>query len=394
MASLSADIARATDTWAEEVLLTDLRDGLLRQPRVRTGGSAVRSGVDERTVVNFSSNDYLGMSVHPAVRAAASEAALEYGVGSTGSRHLSGSHAAALELEAELCAFEHSATATLAPTGYAANMAALTAVAGEDAVIYSDALNHASIIDGCRASRARVEVFRHRDLDDLAARLRAAPARPVIVSDTVFSTEATCADVAGLAELARQHDAWLVLDEAHATGVVGPDGRGAAAAAGVETEPMVVRVVTFSQARGASGAAVCAAPNVSQLLLQRGRALIYSTALAHPVVAGVRAALRVLSDDPTHRQRLRDNTALMQLVLDPVASPVRDQTLPIVPVILGDAQRTMAAEHALWEQGWMVHALRPPTVTPGASRLRVMVSAAHTEADVRDAAAAVRAVAV
>src|SRR5207302_6105759 len=168
-------------------------------------------------------------------------------------RHLSGSHAAALELEAELCAFEHSATATLAPTGYAANMAALTAVAGEDAVIYSDALNHASIIDGCRASRARVEVFRHRDLDDLAARLRAAPARPVIVSDTVFSTEATCADVAGLAELARQHDAWLVLDEAHATGVVGPDGRGAAAAAGVETEPMVRRGVTFAKALGASG---------------------------------------------------------------------------------------------------------------------------------------------
>jgi len=391
MASLSADIARATDAWAEEVLLDDLRHGLLRQPRVRTGGSGMRSRVDGRDIVVFSANDYLGLSAHPALRAAASQAAMSDGVGATGSRHLSGAHQALVELEAALAAFERTPTATLAPSGYAANLAVLTALGGDDAVIFSDALNHASIIDGCRVSRARVEVFRHRDLEDLDTRLRGAAGRPVIVSDSVFSTEATRADVGALLELSRRYDAWLVLDEAHATGVLGPGGRGAAADAGADAEPQLIRVVTLSKALGSAGAAVCASEQVRQLLLQRGRALIYSTALAHPIVAAAHAALRLLVDEPRLVDRLHANTRFLQPLLEQVASSERDRALPIIPVILGQAQRTMAAEEALWEQGWMVHGLRPPTVPAGSSRLRVMVSAAHHEDQLRGVAAAVTA---
>jgi len=391
MVSPSVHAVRSPSVWAEETLLEDLRDGLLRQPRVRAGGSSVHCRVDGRDVVIFSSNDYLGLSTHRAVREAAGAAALQDGLGSTGSRHLTGSHEALLALEAELAAFEGAQTATLAPSGYAANLAVLTTLGGRDAVIYSDELNHASIVDGCRLSRARVDVYRHRDLDDLETRLRLRDGRPVIVSDTVFSTDGTCADVGRLAELAVRYDAWLVLDEAHATGVLGPRGRGAAAAARVDGHPQVVRVITFSKALGAAGAAVCASATVRQLLLQRGRAMMYSTALPHPVIAAVRAALAVMQRERSLLERLRANTRLIHGMLDSMAMPGHNHDVPIVAILVADARRAVDAENSLWEQGWMVHALRPPTVPPGSSRLRLTVSAAHRESDLRGVAAAMTA---
>lgn len=353
-------------------------------------GNALRGDVDGRPVVSFSSNDYLGLSLHPRVRAAAARAAEEHGVGATGSRHLSGSHAAMLALERRLAAFEGTETATLAPTGYAANMAVLEALGGPDAVIFSDALNHASIIDGCRASRSRVEVYAHRDLDDLDARLRRCAARAVIVSDAVFSTQATIADVRELASLALRHGAWLVLDEAHATGVLGAGGAGAASAAGVPARDNVVKVVTFSKALGASGGAVCGSASVQQLLLQRGRALIYSTGLAHPAVAAVTAALTVLEEEQQLLELLRRNTALAHHLLDDMADPGHNCALPMLAITVGSEARAMRGEAALWEAGWMVYALRPPTVPQGTSRLRVTVSALHRQRDIEDVAAAIR----
>jgi 8-amino-7-oxononanoate synthase len=392
MSSTSVDAAHSPADWAEEILLEDLREGLLRQPRVRFGGSNIRGRVDGHDVVIFSSNDYLGLSMHAAVRGAAIRAALNDGVGATGSRHLSGSHQVMVELEAALCAFEGSESATLAPSGYAANLAVLSALGGRDAVIFSDELNHASMIDGCRLSRSRIEVYRHRDLADLEARVRASSDRAVIVSDTVFSTEGSRADVARLAMLAHRYDTWLVLDEAHATGVLGPGGRGVVAAEGLQDDPQIVRVVTFSKALGAAGAAICASETVRQLLLQRGRALMYSTALPHPVIAAARSALNVLISQPHIVDRLRARSRLLHESLDTVALPERDRDVPIVPVVLGDARRAADAEQALLEQGWMVHALRPPTVPPDSSRLRLTVSAEHDEGDIRAVAAAVRAI--
>lgn len=296
-----------------------------------------------------------------------------------------------LDLESRLATFEGTESATLAPTGYAANVAILEALGGPDAVVFSDALNHASIIDGCRASRSRVTVYRHRDAADLEGQLATCDARAVIVSDGVFSSEGTLADVAALAELAGRYGAWLVVDEAHATGIVGPRGAGVTAAAGVSALPNVVKVVTFSKALGASGGAVCGTSQVRQLLLQRGRSLIYSTGVAHPVVAAVAAALDVLQDEPELRARLRFNTTLLHQLADPMAGPNHSCELPMLLVHAGTAGRAVELEQLLWQAGWMVHALRPPTVAEGRSALRVTVSALHQPEEIAGVADALRA---
>jgi glycine C-acetyltransferase/8-amino-7-oxononanoate synthase len=377
--------------WARAVLAEQEAAGLLRTPRLRAGGSGPRAVVGGRSVVVLSSNDYLGLASHPRVRRAASEAALELGAGSTGSRHLSGCHEEITALEAELRAFEGAPAATLAPSGYQANVAVLQALGGPDAVVLSDERNHASIIDGCRLSRATVEVYRHADLDDLAGRLRRAHGRPVIVSDTVFSMDGDVADVAGLASLARDHGAWLVLDEAHATGVLGPGGRGAAAAAGLDAaEEHIVRVVTLSKALGAAGGAVLSSPMVRQLLLQRGRALIFTTAPPHPAVAAARAALAVLADEPERVERVRALAGRLRDRLRQVVTGGRAD-VPIVAVVAGDAGRAVTLERRLLDAGYLVQAVRPPTVPPGTSRLRLVPTAAHTEAEIDGAAAAVHA---
>ena len=377
--------------WADEAIEADRAADLLRSPRVRRGGSGIHGRIDGRNVVEFSSNDYLGLSMHPRVRDAAARAARDLGVGATGSRHLSGSHAAMLDLETRLAEFEGTESATLAPTGYAANVAILEALGGPDAVMLSDALNHASIIDGCRASRSRVSVYAHRDVADLERRLAACEERAVIVSDGVFSSEGTLADIAALAELAHRYDAWLVVDEAHATGVVGPGGAGVTSGAGASALPNVVKVVTFSKALGASGAAICGTSQVRQLLLQRGRSLIYSTGLAHPVVAAVTAALGVLQDEPELRARLRFNTTLLHQLAEPIAGSDHACELPLLLVDAGAAGRAMHLEQLLWEAGWMVHALRPPTVPEGRSALRVTVSALHQPEEIAGVADALRA---
>ena len=377
-------------SWALSVLEADAQLDRLRLPRVRQDGNGIRGAIDERLVVEFSSNDYLGLSVHPRVRDAAARAAQEFGVGATGSRHLSGSHASMLELEARLARFEGTETATLAPTGYAANMAILEALGGPDSVVFSDAMNHASIIDGCRASRARVEVYAHHDIGDLERKLSQSTARAVIVSDGVFSTEGTVADVVSLAALARRYDAWLVIDEAHATGVIGHGGAGVTSASGVGAAPHVVKVVTFSKALGASGGAVCGSETVRQLLLQRGRALMYSTGLAHPLVAAVSASLAVLQEEPEIAARLRFNTTLLHELLDVAVGNGHSCDLPMLVFDAGNASRAMRLERAMWEAGWMVHALRPPTVPEGTSRLRLTVSALHRPEDIRGVASTLR----
>jgi glycine C-acetyltransferase/8-amino-7-oxononanoate synthase len=375
--------------WADETLRADQLAGLARRLRRREGGSHPHSVVDGRPVVVFSSNDYLGLATHPAVREAASRAALELGVGASGSRHLSGCHAAIDDLEEAVAAFLGTATATVAPSGYAANVAVLEALGGPDATILSDAGNHASLIDGCRASRSRVAVYRHRDLADLEARLADATGRPIIVSDAVFSMDGATADLAALDRLARRHGAWLVADEAHALGTTGPGGRGLCAELGLGGDH-VVRVVTFSKALGAAGAAVCGSEPVRRLLLQRGRALIFSTAPPHPTVAAARAALRVLTAEPELVARLRQRAGLLRLRLGATALPGASPSSPIVAVMIGDPGRTVAVDAALWEAGYLVQGVRPPTVEPGTSRLRLVASAAHSEPEIEGVAAAIR----
>jgi len=275
----------------------------------------------------------------------------------------------------------------VAPSGYAANLAILEALGGPDATILSDAGNHASLIDGCRASRSRVAVYRHLDSADLAARLAGAAGRPIIVTDSVFSMDGAAADLVALDRLARRHDAWLVVDEAHALGTAGPGGRGLAALLGVSGDH-VVRVVTFSKALGAAGAAICGAEQVRGLLLQRGRALIFSTALPHPSVAAARAGLDVLMAEPELVLRLHERARLLRRLLGELALAGAHASSPIVAVMVGDPIRTMELDQALWERGYLVQGIRPPTVEPGTSRLRLVASAVHTEAEIEGVAAA------
>jgi 8-amino-7-oxononanoate synthase len=371
--------------WAGETLLADREAGLLRRLRRREGGSRPRSAIDGRQVVVFSSNDYLGLAAHPSVREAASRAALDLGVGATGSRHLSGCHAAIADLEDALASFLGAATATVAPSGYAANVALLEALGGPDATILSDSGNHASLIDGCRASRSRVAVYRHLESADLEARLAGAEGRPIIVTDSVFSMDGAEADLVSLDHLARRHGAWLVVDEAHALGTTGPGGRGLAAGLGVAGDHLI-RVVTFSKALGAAGAAVCGAAAVRQLLLQRGRALVFSTAPPHPTVAAARAALSVLAAEPELVSRLHERARLLRSRLGEVALPGAHPSSPIVAILVGDPVRTMELDQRLWERGYLVQGVRPPTVEPGTSRLRLVASAAHTEAEIEGVA--------
>jgi 8-amino-7-oxononanoate synthase len=362
--------------------------GLTRRLRPRSGGSDLHTSLGGRPAVVFSSNDYLGLAADHRVRQATAAAALAEGMGATGSPLLSGYHEQTKALEAELCDFEDSPSATVISSGYQANVAVLQALGGPDAAIFSDQLNHASIIDACRLSRSQVEIYAHRDLDHLEAKLKTCAKRPVIVSDTVFSMDGVLADVGGLASLADRHGAWLMLDEAHATGVTGPGGLGAAAQAGIADADNLVRVITFSKALGAQGAAVVGGKEVRQLLLQRGRALIFSTGLALPSVAGARAALAILAAEPERVARVANHARHLRQALAPLDIP-GEPGIPIVPVVTGDAERATLLDAALLDAGFLVQAVRPPSVPPGASRIRMTPTAAHTEAELDAVAEAV-----
>jgi 8-amino-7-oxononanoate synthase len=328
----------------------------------------------------FSTNDYLGLSAHPEVRAAAAEAAERWGLGPRGSALVCGYTEQHEALEAELALWKDAESALLFPTGFATNVAVLTALAGNaETAIFSDASNHASIIDGCRMaarSGAQVHVYRHCDLGHLDALLAASPARRrLIVTDTLFSMDGDLAPLAGLAELKERHGAWLVVDEAHATLILGERGGGAVERAGVG-DAVDVHVGTLSKAFGCQGGFAACSRDVRTWLLNEGRPYVFSTALPLPVVAAARAALRVRRDEPGIVARLDRYVETLRRATG------RDGVAPIVPVVLGTEERALAAFERLLEEGLFVPAIRPPTVPPGTSRLRVTLSAAHEPEDV------------
>lgn len=341
---------------------------------------------DGRPVALFSSNDYLGLSQHAEVRQAAAEAAAQWGMGPRGSALVCGYSEPHAALAADLARLKGAEAAVLFPTGYQANVAALQALAAPGVTIFSDALNHASIIDGCRlakAAGAQICVYRHRDLAHLAQLLAAHEGLRVIVSDVVFSMDGTRTPLAELVALKRRFGALLVTDAAHATLVFGPGGSGLAGALGLSAE-IDLQVGTLSKAFGAQGGFVAASRLVIDWLVNRARGLIFSTALPVPVVAAAHAALRVGRREEALRTRLRQHEARLAALLDQSVEG------PIVPIIFGEAQRALEASAALAEAGFHVPAIRPPTVPAGTSRLRVALSAAHTEAQVEALCAALR----
>ncbi len=367
--------------------LEELRErGLHRRLRLIEGPQGPRVTLDGREVLLLCSNDYLGLAADPRVREAAAEAALRFGAGSGASRLISGNMALHAELEEALAAFKGYERALLFGSGYLANTGTIAALAGAGEVVFSDELNHASIIDGCRLARAETAIYRHNDVAHLESLLRGAAGRPaLIVTDGIFSMDGDVAPLAELLELARRYGARLMVDEAHATGALGPGGRGAVSAAGLSGEVDVV-MGTMGKSLGSYGAYVCASEEIVEFLVNRARPFVFSTAPPPPVVGAARAALGILEAEPERVDRLLANARVLREGLAAEGLTAGASTTQIVPIEIGDAEPTMALCEGALERGVFAQGIRPPTVPEGSSRLRFTVMATHDPEELREAA--------
>jgi len=366
------------------------RRGLRRSRLVRQSPQGPRIVVDGQEVLAFCSNDYLGLANHPRIVEAAIEAASRYGVGEGASHLLSGHSAVHERLEAKLAEFMQMPRALLFSTGYQANIGAVTALAGPEDAIFSDAFNHASLIDGVRLSRARVVRYPHADLEFLSGALAESSARTrLIVTDGVFSMDGDIAPLPAMLDLCERHDALLLVDDAHAFGVIGPEGRGSPAYFALRS-PRLVYVGTLGKAAGVAGAFVAGAAEVVETALQRARTYIYTTAAPAMLAAAVETSLQLIREDEWRRERLRELIATLKRELRGSPGALASSDTPIQPLVLGGNSEAVRASAALRERGILVPAIRPPTVPEGTARLRISLSAAHSEDEVMRLAAALR----
>ncbi len=361
--------------------------GLSRRLRMISGPQGPTVLLDGKPVLLLCSNNYLGLADHPSIRDAAAEAARRWGVGAGASRLVSGSMTIHRRLEERLAAFKGTESCLLFGSGYLANLGVLGALAGPGDTIFSDELNHASIIDGCRLSRADVVVYRHRDMEHLrwSVSRHGGRGEKVIATDSVFSMDGDLAPLEEIVDIAQRSGARTVVDEAHAVGNLGPGGRGAIARAGLEGE-IDVAVGTLGKALGSYGAYACTSAEMVRLLVNTSRSLIFSTAPPPPSVAGALAALELLEDRPHRVQRLRTNARALRGALELEGFPVSESDMHIVPLIIGDERDAMRMCQEAIERGVFAQAIRPPTVPAGTARLRLTVMASHTAAELRKAA--------
>jgi glycine C-acetyltransferase/8-amino-7-oxononanoate synthase len=360
--------------------------GLDRHMRTVEGAQGPRVVLDGAEVLLLCSNNYLGLADHPRVREAAAEAALRFGAGAGASRLISGTMSPHRQLERRLAGFKGTEAALLFGSGYLANAGTVAALAQRGEVVFSDELNHASIIDGCRLSRAETFVYRHRDLEHLEYGLNHAGARAsLIVTDGVFSMDGDVAPLTELVELARRHRCRLMVDEAHATGAIGPGGRGSVAAAGLSAEVDVI-VGTLGKSLGGYGAYVCGSAELVELLVNVARPFIFSTAPSPPSVGAALAAVQLLTERPALVEQLRRNAAVLREALSASGLDTGTSRTQIVPVLVGDARRAVTLCERSLEGGVFAQAIRPPTVPAGGSRLRLTVMATHRTEELQRAA--------
>lgn len=348
------------------------RIGRRRGMRILEGAQGPVVIVDGVEVLNFASNDYLGLAGDPRLVRAAVASLEDDGVGAGASRLIVGNHRRHVELEAAVAAWMGYEGVRLFGSGYAANVGVLTALLREGALVFSDELNHASIIDGCRLAKAQIVVFPHRDLDALEIELRRSARRKVVVSESLFSMDGDVADVAGLARLCHAHGAALVVDEAHAVGVLGPEGRGVAAREGVVPD---VLIGTFGKALGTFGAFAATTKAVADLLWNRARSLVFSTGMPPSVAAAAAAAIEIVRgpDGQARRDQLVSHGArLRELVPDLGGESA------IAPLLVGDDRLAMELSARLFEARVFAQGIRPPTVPVGTARLRLSLNARHT----------------
>ncbi len=367
--------------------LEQIRDrGLYRRLRLISGPQGPRVLLDGDPVLLLCSNNYLGLADHPRVREAAAEAAMRWGVGAGASRLVSGNMTVHRRLEEQIAEFKGSAACVLFGSGYLANTGVISSLARAGDVVFSDELNHASIVDGCRMARAETFVYDHCDPDHLEWGLREAEGRgALIVTDGVFSMDGDVAPLEEIVELAQRYDARVMVDEAHSTGTMGPGGRGAVADAGLDGEIDVV-VGTLGKALGSYGAYVCCEKPMAKYLVNTARSLIFSTALPPPAVAGAMAALELLIEQPGRVDKLARNAEAMRDALSAEGLDTGISETQILPVVVGDPRAAMDACEGALAQGVFCQAIRPPTVPDGSSRLRIAVMASHTRSELRWAA--------
>ena len=354
------------------------RAGIKRTRRILE--SAQDAVVEEggKRLVNFSSNDYLGLANDARLRAAAHRAIDHFGVGAGASPLVTGHTRLHEEAEARFAAFTGLPRALLFASGYAANLGILASLGDRHAAIFGDKWNHACLVDGAILSRATFTRYPHCDLDTLEGQLaRSTAATRIVATDTVFSMDGDLAPLDRLLALCEAHDAWLVLDDAHGFGVIGEGGRGALAQFALRS-PRIVYMATLGKALGGYGAFVAGAPDMVEWLLQRARTYVYSTALPPVAAAVASAGLEVLAGEPDRVARLHARIARFRLACETVAVGIAPSITAIQPIVVGDARRAVALSAALRERGFLVPAIRPPTVPQGTSRLRVSLSSSHT----------------
>ncbi|MEW6611971.1 MAG: 8-amino-7-oxononanoate synthase [Pseudomonadota bacterium] len=360
------------------------------QPMDAVDGASLRAA--EAALLSFSSNDYLGLARDDRLQAALCAGAARDGVGS-GAAHLLGGHRGVHQaLEEALAAFAGREAALLFGNGYLANLGMIGALAGRGDTIFADRLNHASLVDAALLSRARLLRYRHADLQHLEDLLKTAPARGrrLIVTDGVFSMDGDVAPLVALTELARRHRAWLVVDDAHGLGVLGPDGRGSVAAAGLDEAAVPVLMGTLGKAFGVYGAFVAGSRILVDTLLQRARTYIYTTALPPALAHATLTALDCVRGEPWRRERLREHVHALRAGLAGLPWTLLPSDTPIQPLLVGGADAAVALSEVLRARGIYVPAVRPPTVPQGTARLRITLSAAHTATDVERLVRALR----
>ncbi|MCB2262446.1 MAG: 8-amino-7-oxononanoate synthase [Candidatus Thiosymbion ectosymbiont of Robbea hypermnestra] len=354
---------------------------LYRAPRLLEGPQGPRPRIDGRELLAFCSNDYLGLANHPRVIAAFQRGAETYGVGSGASHLITGHSAAHRALEEALAEFTGRPRALLFATGYLANLGVISALAGRGDWICEDRLNHASLLDGALLSRARLRRYAHGDPRALARRLAEGGVR-LVATDGVFSMDGDLAPLPELAALARNADAWLLVDDAHGLGVLGAEGRGSLAHCGLGPEEVPILVGTLGKALGTAGAFVAGSEELIETLIQRARGYIFTTAPPPALAVATRESLGIARRESWRRERLRALIRRFRAGAAELGLPLMDSATPIQPLIAGTVEQALAWSRDLEAQGILVSAIRPPTVPEGASRLRITFSAAHGEQDV------------
>lgn len=379
---------------ALEQLASDLdqlrADGLLRSRLTVDGPQQPKLMADGREYLAFCSNDYLGLAGHPELVRAACDGAARYGLGAGASHLVTGHHAAHAELERELAQFVGLPRALLFSTGYMANLGVITALLSRHDAVFADRLNHASLVDAALLSRAELKRYPHLDMDALERQLAASRARrKLVATDAVFSMDGDIAPVSRLVALCRRYDAWLLLDDAHGFGVLGPGGRGTLAQGGTSS-PQVIYLGTLGKAAGAFGAFVAAEPLLIETLLQRARSYIYTTALPPLLAHALRTSLTLVGQADARRAQLDRLVARLKAGLEPGPWRLLPSRTPIQPLLVGSNEAALALSRELKARGILVPAIRPPTVPRGTARLRITLSAAHSEQDVDRLCASLR----